>query len=134
LGIVQQFLAKALIRSLPLLDLFPRAVQLRKICHHSIPKHMGVTADELIGNSRSHSFQIKVVLLGKDLRLQHHLQQQIPQLFGNCCRIPGSNGSYRLIRFFKNVGGKRLWSLGPIPRTPVGSAQPSNNSRQTTHV
>ena len=78
---------------------------------------MGVTADQFVADAVGNRIQIKALLLPSDLGMQHHLQQQIPQLFLHLGIAALADRIGHFMGLFQHVGHQRGMGLLQIPGT-----------------
>ncbi len=64
---------------------------------------MWVTPNQLLNDSRADVLNVKNAVLGGELCMEDHLQQQITQLFAKLVGITAVNSIDYLMRFFYNV-------------------------------
>ena len=69
-----------LLLALLLFDLLPAAQDLVGSVRTRIVKNMGMAANQLLDDGLADRFDVEAALLGRDLGVEHHLQQHIAQL------------------------------------------------------
>jgi hypothetical protein len=69
---------------------------------------------EYIGNG-------EVALVGRHLRIEQHLEQQIAQLFCQVRKVAPLNGVEDLVGFFEGVLANGVEGLLAVPRATTGS-------------
>ncbi len=77
---------------------------------------MWVAADQLFADPRCHVCQIKPPFLARDLGMEHHLQQQIAQLFGQVCVVSVADRIGYFVSFLEHIGHQGGVGLLQIPR------------------
>ena len=66
---------------------------------------------------------VEALLLGRDLRVQHDLEQDVAELVGELGVVARLDRSDRLVGLFDHVTAQRQVVLRAVPRTAVGTAQ-----------
>ena len=75
-----------------------------------------MTADQLVGDASGDGGQVKVAVVAGDLGLEHDLEQQVAQFFGDRPGLPPLDGIDHLVGLFDHVGNQAGGGLGQIPR------------------
>ncbi len=92
---------------------------------------MGVAADQLVADAFGNCIEIKTLLFTSNPGMQHHLEQQIPQLFLEMPVVAMPDRIRHLMGFLQHVGHQRLVGLLQIPGTaPLGIPQPGYDGFQ----
>ena len=85
---------------------------------------MGVPADQLGADARGDLPQAEALRFAGDLGVQHHLQQQVAQLFGQVRIVAVADGIGHLVGLLQHVGHQRGVGLLQVPRAAaLGIAQ-----------
>ena len=84
---------------------------------------MGVTTNELLVHTAHHIVDRKLTCIARDLRVQHHLHENIAQLFAQMNRVVRLDAINRLVCLFNHVLSNRGMCLLTIPRAAVGLTQ-----------
>ena len=79
-------------------------------------KNVRVAPHQLVADRRSHRLEIELARLAGDLRVKHHLEQQIAQLFLEMLEVSSLDGVGNLVRLLDRVGRNAREGLLPIPR------------------
>ena len=87
---------------------------------------MRVAAHKLLVNAAQHGMHLKLTVINCNLRMQHHLQQQVAQFLPQCVRIRSVQSRQHLIGFLEQSYPQRLVRLLAIPGTARGRAQVRN--------
>ena len=116
------------------LDFFPRLIDAIGCGGVPIAKHMGMTADHFRIDAVGDIFEGEVTFFLCYLRMENHLQQQIPQLIAKFVHVTIGNGVGNFIGFFDGVGGDGRKILFQIPRTPaIRVAQLGHNIKKVVN-
>ena len=96
-----------------------------------LTEHMGMAAHHLVAQHLNHVVEVEQSPLPSDLGMEHHLQQQIPQLFLQFRVVPLGNRLRHLESFFDGIGGNGVKVLLHIPGAAgVRIAQLSHDGQQ----
>ena len=105
----------ALGRPLLLLDGLPVDLHGGFVGGVRLAEHMGVTAHHLVAQHLNHVVEVEQAFFPSYLGMEHHLQQQIPQLFLQLRVILLGNGLRHLEGFLDGIGGNGIEILLHIP-------------------
>ena len=83
---------------------------------------MRVPATQFGADAIHHFLEGKQALFPADLRLEHHLQQQVAQLIGMLVRPAGINGVNDLVALLNQVLLQRFQRLFAVPGTAAFTA------------
>jgi hypothetical protein len=92
---------------------------------------MRVATHELLANPEHHVVGAETVRRARQLRQEHDLQQQIPELFAQRRALAAVDRVHDFAGLFQHVapqGGGRLFT---IPGAAIGSQQPLHQLHQT---
>ena len=84
---------------------------------------MRMATDEFVDQVLADRIKIKHPTLAGQLRVEHHLKQQIAQLLGHLHIIASLDGVHQFIHLLHRMGAKGTVVLLAIPGASVGSAQ-----------
>ena len=116
-----------LFRLLNGIPLIPNPVH---ILHFRIPEHMWMPANQLIFDRPGNIIKIKRSALIRHLRMEHHLQQEVPQFHQHLAVIARLDGVDEFVHFLHRVQPDALMVLFLIPRTSIRRAQTRHNRAQ----
>src|SRR5882757_852445 len=112
------------------LDVLPGGTLLGNAQGTVIAENMGMSAGELVANRSGHGLKIKPTRFAGDLRMEHHLEQQIAQFAFQLFHVAAFNGIGDLVGLFDGIGRDAGEGLLPIPRAAVGRAQTRHDRKQ----
>ena len=95
-----------------------------------VPKHVRVPADHLLADALHHVVNRERTFFAADLRMEHHLQKHIAQLFAHMCLVAFHRGIDKLARFFDQVRQQRMRVLLAIPGAAVLGAEALQDAHQ----
>lgn len=113
-----------------LLELVPAPKDLRRIAQFFTAEDMGVPADEFLRQLPGDPLEIKSLPFPGELRMEKHVEEDIPQLLLQRMVISLINGFQKLINLLKDHRPQGAVGLFPIPRTSPGTPQPGHDSSQ----
>ncbi|MNE75677.1 hypothetical protein D3C80_1718590 [compost metagenome] len=92
---------------------------------------MRMTEDQLVVQSFNHIINTEGAQLLFHLRMEHDLQQQIPQLFLHVVRIILIDCFQHLVGFLDQILTQRIMRLLTVPRTALRTSQGIDNFMET---
>ncbi len=101
------------------LDLLPVGAHRLRIGRRLRGEHMRVAAYELVAKRGDHVGECKRPLLGRHLRMEDHLQQQVAQLVAQASQVVAIDRIGHLVGFFDGVWRDAGEGLLHIPGTAV---------------
>ncbi len=109
----------AVLLALPGLDFFPIRKHIPHTIHAHLAKHMRMPAHNLVINALQHARHAKLSRFGRDLGIQHNLQQQVTKLFAHFLRVLLIQRRQRFIAFFQQMLAQGLVGLLLVPGTAI---------------
>src|SRR2546426_12131683 len=88
-----------------------------------------MASDHLVVQATDHVLHRELVALGGDLRMEDHLEEQIPKLFQEMLAA-GVERVEHLIGLFEEVRLERARRLFAIPRASARPAEPRHDSKE----
>jgi hypothetical protein len=95
-----------------------------------VAKHVWVAAHELIADGAHDVVGPKPALRARELRLEHDLQEQVPELFAQLLRRTVIDGIHDLVCLLDHVRAQGLQRLLAVPRATVRREQPAHDLDQ----
>ena len=94
---------------------------------------MGMAANQFFGDAPRHILKGKRALFFADLRLEHHLEQEIAQLLLVLGGLAGIHGVNHLVALFDEVLLKRFDGLFSVPRATLGGTELCHQIKEFLH-
>ncbi len=116
---------------LGVLRLLPKRRHVGSGRRRRVAEHVRMPPDELVGEPLDHRHDVEAAFVGRDLRVEHDLQQHVTELFDDRVVVAAVDRLEQLVRLFERVRLDRLESLLPIPRTPLGRPQLRDDLAET---
>ncbi len=100
----------------------------------NLAEHMGMPVLELVGDASGHCIEIVATLFGRELRMEHDLEQQIAEFIAQRRVGSGFDRTHYLVGFLERIAGQRAGVLRQIPGTASRRiTQPPHHRQQTHH-
>src|SRR6185312_9731275 len=112
------------------LDVLPRRALLGDAHRAARAEHMRMTPQQLVADGSGHRLEIELPRLAGDLRVEHHLKQQIAQFVLQVQGIAALDGGGDLVGLLDGVRRAAGGGLLPIPGTAVGGPQARHDGQQ----
>lgn len=113
------------------LGLVPGLLALLVVVELDAGKHVRMAADQFLADGRGDLFEIEQAALLGNLRVKHHLQQQIAQLAAQIVEIVALDGIGHFVGFFDGIRDQAVKILLQVPSaTPFGVAQAGHQGKQ----
>ena len=93
-------------------------------------EHMRMAPLELVANRSRRRLEIERAALACDLRVKHHLKQQVTELVLEMREILALDGVGHLVGFLDGVGGDAREGLLAVPWAAIRRAQPLHDREQ----
>ena len=116
------------------LDGLPVAEHLVDPIGGDVAEHVRVASHDLSRDGPIDIGQVEFPLLGGELRVEDHLQEEVAQLLGEVGGRAVLDRVDRLVGLLEQVRAQREMGLLPIPRAAVGGAQPSADRRHAVRA
>ncbi len=112
------------------LELLPVHEHLVGVGHLHVAEHVRVPVDQLVDQALRHVVHVPPSVVGRDLGVERHLQQQVAELLADRVGVVGVDRLDQLVGLLEQVAGERLVRLLRVPGAAVGSAQPRLDADQ----
>ena len=98
--------------------------------HLDLAEHVRVPVDQLLDQPLRHVVHVPPAVVGRDLRVERDLEQQIAELVADRVGVLGVDRLEQLVRLFEQVARERLVRLLRVPRTAARRTQPRLHADQ----
>src|ERR1700677_4807075 len=119
--------------ALPRLDLFPGDALLGGSHPAAGAEHVRVPAQQLVAYRTGHRLEIEMLRLARDLRMKHHLKQQITELVLEVEHVAAFDGVGDFVSLFDGVRRNAREGLFPVPGAAIRGAQTRHDLEQLAH-
>src|SRR5438093_8845154 len=86
--------------------------------------------DHLLHDALRHVVHVERPLLGRHLRVEHHLEEHVPELVAKPVRVAGIDRVQHLVGLLQQVSGQRAVGLFVVPGASARAAEPGHDPDQ----
>ena len=112
------------------LDFFPRDALFGLVQRAACAEHVRVAPQQLVANGPGHRLEIELPRLARDLRVKHHLKQEIAEFVAQVAHVAAFHCVRDFIRLLDGVRRDGREGLRPIPWATVRGAQALHDAEQ----
>ncbi len=112
------------------LDALPVHEHLVGTGDRDVAEHVRVAPDELGDDPLGHVVDVPPSLVGRHLRVEHDLEQEVAELVAEAVVVVAVDGVEDLVRLLQQVPGERPVILLGVPRAPAGTAQARHHAHE----
>ena len=95
---------------------------------------MGMSPNEFVANLPRHFLDGEAAFFARDLGVNHHLEQEVAELFPEIRIVLRPDRCRHFIGFLEQSRDERAMRLLAIPRTTAGRAQPTHDFTKTIEL